>query len=139
MQSRQASRSRHSFSSVIILQSIADAGLSQYMSWLLHRLRASCEAGEYGCADTGYRPPHQSPNLLQQLAMHRNYSGMEGKLLKYIVFLGKKPDLATARRNDAPYVDGSTPPEVKHVAVRASLAPEGSGSRKGAETVRRSP
>ena len=30
-----------------------------------------------------------------------------------------------------PRVGGSTPPEVKHVAVRASVAPEGSGESHG--------
>ena len=87
MQSRQASRSRHSFSSVIILQSIADAGLSQYMS---------CRSGSASSFLRSWRiwtrrywisaPGINPPNLLQQLAMCQNYSGMEGKLLKYIIF-----------------------------------------------------
>jgi hypothetical protein len=104
MQSRRSSRGRHGFSSVIILQSIADAGLSQYVSWPLRiGFELLAKLANMDAQILDITPGINPPNLLQQLAMRQNSSGMEGKLLKYIVFSGRKPDLAATHRNDAPH------------------------------------
>src|SRR5690242_18186996 len=104
MLSGRFSRDRHDCSSVIILQSIADAGLSQYMGWPLRiGLELLAKLANMDAQILDITPGINPPNLLQQLAMRQNSCGMEGKLLKYIVFSGRKPDLAATHRNDAPH------------------------------------